>query len=135
MYNLRSYALSASLILLLGAGACASSGSGGSSGDPDRLTREQIMSVDQPTLYEVVQRLRPRWTRSRGQRGYGSTPSVVVYQNQTYLGGLDALRQLTPGSAAEMRYLDAAEAMASLPGLGSQRIQGAIVIYTTEQRR
>lgn len=134
MYNLRSYALSATLILCLGAGACASSGSG-SSGDQDRLTREQIMSVDQPSLYEVVQRLRPRWTRSRGQRGYGATPSVVVYQNQTYLGGLDALRQLTPGSAAEMRYLDAAEAMASLPGLGSQRIQGAIVIYTTEQRR
>jgi hypothetical protein len=52
----------------------------------------------------------------------------VVYQNQTYLGGVDVLKQMGRESAERLRYMDGPKASASLPGLGSQHVQGAIII-------
>ena len=51
-----------------------------------------------------------------------------MYQNTTLLGGLDALRQIAPGYAENVRFLDASTATNTLPGLGSRRVAGAIVV-------
>lgn len=113
--------------------ACASSGPReGPRYRSDLLTREEIMSQDVRNLFEVVQRLRPHWLQvgRRGDRSFGLTTEIVVFQNQTYLGDVDALRQLAPSFAYQLRWLDGATASAALPGLGSRHVAGAIVIST-----
>jgi hypothetical protein len=99
----------------------------------DVLTRDQIMSVPGASnLYEVVQRLRPRWLERRGgDRSFGLTTQIVVYQDQTFLGDIDTLGQIGPELAYEMRWLDGPTASATLPGLGSRHVAGAIVIRTS----
>ncbi|HEU5211068.1 MAG TPA: hypothetical protein VFU06_16850 [Longimicrobiales bacterium] len=99
----------------------------------DVLTREQIMGVSGvSSLYEVVQRLRPRWLEARGgERSFGLSTEIVVYQNQSFLGGLGTLEQLSPDMAYQLRWLDGATASATLPGLGSRHVAGAIVISTS----
>lgn len=114
--------------------ACASAAAGShSSGRRDRLTRDEIMSVDVTNLYDVVNRLRPQWLEvaQRGDRSFGLQTNVVVFQNQTYLGTVDVLRQLSPESAYELDWLDGTTASNTLPGLGSQHVAGAIVIKTS----
>lgn len=95
----------------------------------DLISREEIAASGATNLYEVVQRLRPGWLRGgnvSNLRGGGT--GVVVYQNNTPLGTVDALRQMTPGYAASLRFLDGTEASNTLPGLGSRRVSGAIVV-------
>ena len=121
----------ASLLLVAVAG-CASSG-GGTRTDLDRLTESEIESVDVSTLFDVVQRLRPRWLDVRATSFEGST-DIVVFQGQAYLGGVEVLRTLSPDAARWMEYLDGPQASATLPGMGSRRVEGAIVIHTTPPR-
>jgi hypothetical protein len=95
----------------------------------DMISREEIVESGATNLYEVVQRLRPGWLRGGNVSNIrGGGTSVVVYQNNTPLGGPEALRQLTPGYAASLRFLDGTEASNTLPGLGSRRVAGAIVV-------
>lgn len=131
MKNSTRIALALSLVLL--GGACASNpepGEGGS--NPERITREEIASVEGArNLYDVVQRLRPRWLRVRGgDRSFGLATNIVVFQDQTYLGDIDSLRQLAPEAAVELRWLDGTTASATLSGLGSQHVAGAIIVST-----
>jgi hypothetical protein len=122
----------AALLFVLAVTACAQATAGNGS-NTNVLTQEEIMAVGVNNLYEVIQRERPRWLQTRGQRSFGQASAaveIVVYQNQTLLGGLDMLRQLSPGTALRLRYLDGATAMASLSGLGSRHVGGAIIIET-----
>ena len=106
-------------------------------GDYDTLTRDQIGSVDGATdLYEVIQRLRPRWLRARGNTsasGLGAAP-IVVYQNQARLGTVEVLGDLSPDGVYQLRYMDGPKASATLPGLGSVQVEGAILIFTTAEQ-
>jgi hypothetical protein len=124
--------LPAALLLILGVVACAPAAT--SSGrDQSVLTREEIMSAEVTNLYDVVHRLRPRWLNVRGQRSFGQaalSTEVVVFQNQTMLGGIEVLREMAPDIAMRLRYLDGATATASLTGLGSRHVEGAIIVET-----
>lgn len=114
--------------------ACASTGRGASrvAYDPNLLTSAEISSLNVPNLYEVVFRLRPTWLSVRGgPRSLELETGVVVYQGQTFLGGVEALRQAGPEMAYELRYMDGPTASASLPGLGSRHVVGAIIIVTS----
>jgi hypothetical protein len=82
-------------------------------------------------LYEAVQRLRPEWLRGANLSNItAGGQDLVVYQNQTPLGGVEELRELTPEYAESLRFLDGPTASNTLPGLGSRRVAGAIVIVT-----
>ncbi|MEJ2217504.1 MAG: hypothetical protein P8099_12910 [Gemmatimonadota bacterium] len=122
------------VMLVLGSmTACASMPAGSkSSSQRDRLTRQEIMSVNVSSLYDVVSRLRPQWleVEKRGNQSFGLQTNIVVFQNQTYLGNVDVLRQFSPESAYELDWLDGSTASNTLPGLGSQHVAGAIVIKT-----
>lgn len=98
----------------------------------DVITAQELTESGASDLLTAVQRLRPEWLRAGGGRslGNGSTTEIYVYQNNTQLGGLDALRQLDIGFATELRYLDGSTASNTLPGLGSRIISGAIVVRT-----
>jgi hypothetical protein len=95
----------------------------------DVVTREELVQSGTTNLFAAVERLRPQWMRPRGFTNFrGGGTAIVVYQGTTPLGGLDALRQLAPEFAEEMRFLDSSEASNTLPGLGSRAVAGAIVI-------
>lgn len=113
---------------------CATADPSRSRVDPNRITRAEIVEVDVADLYEVVQRLRPRWLEVRGSRSFGGETEVVVYQGQSFLGGPEVLRQFDPAAAESLRYLDGPTASASLPGLGSRHVEGAIIIVTSGGR-
>ncbi|HEX6940033.1 MAG TPA: hypothetical protein VF158_11530 [Longimicrobiales bacterium] len=129
--------LLAPIVVAILIAGCASGGVPSSSrGRQDRLTRDQIMAVNVTSLFDVIQRLRPRWLQPTGGEpssllGMQATGTVVVYQGQSFLGGIDVLRELAPEMAYELRYLDGPTAQATLPGLGNQLVSGAIVIHTS----
>jgi hypothetical protein len=122
------------LAFLLAAAGCASAGSGAGGparGDYDVLMQDQIASVSVGNLYEAVERLRPRWLTPRGGQSLsGISTDILVFQGQTNLGTVEVLRQLPANTAARLRFLDGPTAAATLPGLGSRHVAGAIVIDT-----
>lgn len=129
--------LTGALTLLLLISACASGGGGQAQYRSDELTRAQIMSADVTNLYDVVKRLRPRWLtaeRRAGDRSFGLSTGVMVFQNQTLLGEIEVLRQWAPSSAYKLEWMDGAEASASMPGLGASHVAGAIIIRTAPER-
>lgn len=131
---MRPTRIGAALLLLGLLAACASAPAGSNTRSRrDRLTRDEIMSAHVTNLYDVVSRLRPQWLEAgqRGDRSFGLPTNIVVFQNDTYLGNADVLRQLSPESAYQMDWLDGSTASNTLPGLGSQHVAGAIVIKTS----
>ncbi len=114
------------------AAACARNPRPGTGWRSDRITHEELVSVsDARSLWDVVQRLRPRWLTPEGGVRYSAASSgIVLYQDQTRLGDSDMLRQVPPDTAYELRWLDGVTAAGTLPGLGSVLVDGAIVIYT-----
>jgi hypothetical protein len=124
------------LVLLLLAGACASAAGSGETVRPNMntITNEELAAVDAQTLYEAVNRLRPRWLTVRGPRSFGMVAEILVYQDQTYLGSIEVLRQFSKDAAYSMRYLDGATAAASLPGTSGRHVEGAIIIQTAPGR-
>lgn len=116
--------------------ACASSGNGDQAPtNQDRLTFDELQSVQANSLYDAVQRLRPRWLteeRRSGSRSFGMTTDLVVYHHQTFLGGVDVLREWSPDAVRQLQWLDGPKAAATLSGLGSRHVAGAIVIHTRD---
>ncbi len=114
------------------AGACASNPRPGSGIAQDLITNEELNSVEGArNLWDVVERLRPRWLQVRAaDRSLGLSTNVVVFQDQSYLGDVDILHQLSQDIAYDLKWLDGTTASSTLPGLGSQHVAGAIVIYT-----
>ncbi|MDP2956876.1 MAG: hypothetical protein Q8N53_10695, partial [Longimicrobiales bacterium] len=107
---------------------------GGSGGNSDVITREQIMATEGVrNMYELVQRLRPRWLTMRSQdRSFGMATEIAVFQGQTYLGNIETLRQLGHTMAYELRWMDGPTAMSTLSGAGAgKHLSGAIIIVTT----
>jgi hypothetical protein len=96
------------------------------------ISRGELDSMPDSDLYEVINRLRPRWLQPRGVtslRVSQTTGQIVIFLNQTYLGGPDELRQFRPGEVDEVRYLDGPAAAAQLRGYDSSRhVSGAIVL-------
>ncbi|HSW31033.1 MAG TPA: hypothetical protein VLH75_16230 [Longimicrobiales bacterium] len=119
--------------ILMAASACATTRSEGAGTRSDVITRDEIVAeAGVRNLYELVQRLRPRWITARNQdRSFGMTTEIAVYQNQTYLGDVETLRQVGPTMAYELRWIEGQTAMSTLTGFGSgKHLAGAIIIGT-----
>lgn len=124
------------LVLAALLSACAAGPRGnGPSADQTRLTAQEIASVSAQNLYEVVQRLRPRWIEVRAPRsGFsGEGTSVVVYLDRTLLGGPGELANLGPEVAAWIEYMSGSKAAAELPGIHSRHVEGAIIVHTASR--
>ena len=122
------------LTVLLSAGmlwGCASTKSTTAGSNPNVITREEIMATNANNLHDVVQRLRPQWLRVPAPTSINMNNEIVVFQDQMQLGGPEALRQLGPELAFELRWMDGVRASAALPGLMSGRhIEGVIIVST-----
>lgn len=126
----RSRALVA-LIALAGVWGCASTKQGSEGRDPYRITRAEIEATAATNLFDVVNRLRPQWLRVSTTRSFSLETELVVFQNDMLLGGPDALRQLGPELAWEIRWMEGTRAAATLPGITSGRhVAGAIIVNT-----
>lgn len=113
--------------------ACAISSAEEQTGtDFNRITEEELRETRAVNLYELVERERPRWLISRGARSFHLETEIVVAVDRRYYGGVDALRQFKPEEVHEMVYLDGPTATATINGLGSRHVEGAIAL---EMRR
>jgi hypothetical protein len=113
--------------ICLAASACAPIATDGVSRDPNRISYEEIQAVEAANLFEVVQRLRPRWMQDRTGRTTMGQVEVRVYEGDSFLGTLEVLRQFPKAAARSLTYLDSTRAQ-SLPGGGSGHVAGAIII-------
>jgi len=133
MKGLRRVTLLGLFLATASATGCATTKSGGGSALSDVISREEIVNTEGVrNMYELVQRLRPRWLTVRaGDRSFGMMVEIAVYQGQTYLGDVETLRQLGPTMAYELQYMDGQKAMNTLPGISpGKHYAGAIIIVT-----
>lgn len=126
-------AVMAALTLALVGAACAGTPAGGTSPrNRNLISLEEIEQAREDgvrDLYELIDRIRPRWLLGRNARSLQLQTVIAVYHHEALLGGIDALRGYPLVSVTSIRWLDAAQAML-LPGAGSTHVEGAIVIST-----
>lgn len=105
-------------------------------GTSNYLTQAEIESVGVGNLYDVVQRLRPRWLSVRGAgRSLGMNTSILVYQGSVLLGSSEMLKQISPRGVYSMEFIDGARAAATLPGAMVNHTAGAIVVTLLTEAR
>lgn len=96
----------------------------------DRLARQDLASMTELSLDEAVRRLRPEWLRvSPSARQSAEQGLASVYANDSYVGGLEALRLIPVGAVEEMRYLTPSAAR-SWFGMFCPCAGGAILVTT-----
>lgn len=117
--------------------ACAGGGEGPrTESDPERLTREEILSVGVTNLYDAVQRLRPRWLEVRAPRTIvGMDTGVVVVMDRTYLGDVDELKRMGIEMAASMQYMAGPQAAAEFALPRDRHIEGVIIVRLVNEGR
>jgi len=134
----------AAIVFVCGPLSCSSASSGAAKSsaspkvDPDVISIAEIDSQPFRDAYDIVQLLRPSWfTRKSGsassrRMGVSTSNSAIgagllVYIDNSRMGGVEALRQIRPNSIESLTFMDAATATAKLPGVGMSVISGAIV--------
>lgn len=121
------------VIILYG---CASSDGSRERRDRNLITQEEIESANASNMYDVIDRLRPRWLVARSpMRSFAGDTDILVFQDDVRLGNLEVLRRISPESIKEARYLDASTASSTLPGISrGQHLAGAILLTSTTRR-
>jgi hypothetical protein len=112
----------------VGLWACAT-GSGGATRDRNLISPEEVERAQVRDAYELVERLRPLWLRSRGDRSTRLPTEIVVYQDNNMLGDVETLKSIPIELVDAVRSLDSAEA-GRLAGLGSRHVERVIMIIT-----
>ena len=133
MMGSRLFTALVSSALLVG---CASaSTTSGATRNPNLITAEEIAQNSSSNAYELIQRLRPSFLRTRGA-AHGAPMNgtntiepveIVVYLNETRLGGSEQLRQLPTTDIREIHYYSASDATTKW---GTGHSAGAIQIIS-----
>jgi hypothetical protein len=93
---------------------CATSGATSSAprGSSDVITQAELARVEAVTLRQAIERLRPNFLRSRGPSSITdqTAGAIIVYLDETRMGGLDALENIPVTEVREVRKLNASEA-------------------------
>lgn len=124
--------------MVLGLTACASgAGSSGAASGPrtsrEILTTEQIQSTKYNNLYDVIQALRANWMNDRGKDSLTGPNSVVlVYLNDTKLGGVAELKAISP---LEVSYIQHYDGIAAAGRWGLDHGKGVIYVSTHPLQR
>jgi hypothetical protein len=119
------------LVVSLASIACASAGTKQARPSTRNvITADQIKRIGATNALEAVQRLQPRMLEK--QRGPSSInfedqAQIVVYLDNSRLGGIETLTMVQTGNVVEIRYLSASEATTRF---GTGNAAGAIVITT-----
>jgi hypothetical protein len=99
-----------------------------SRGQRDRITAEDLATIDAQNALQAVQRLRPQFLQTRGGASSSITQGpqdIVVYVDQTRMGGPSVLAQIPITDVKEIQYLNASDATQRY---GTGHASGAIVV-------
>jgi hypothetical protein len=115
------------LSVLLVTGACASGPSAtGQRVDRNVITREQIQQNGYRNAYEAVEALHAPWLVTRPD-GLRMQREVQVYLDNTRLGGVETLRQVSTAQILRITWIDAPTA---INRWGVDHSQGVIMVIT-----
>lgn len=112
------------MLMLIGALACASSGGRSSSQSASRTDRNVLRTADLTeaqkdlTVMQVIRQLRPHFLSGSGAMTTGNA-GLIVYQDDSRLGGASTLNEVRMREVVELRYLTASEASGRY-GLGHE---------------
>jgi hypothetical protein len=91
------------------AGCTASAGT--PRGSPDRITRQQLETLEVVSAYDAIQRLRPTWLQTRGPTSItGGVAIPRVHINDSRTAALEDLRSLPTTAVESMQFYSAADA-------------------------
>jgi hypothetical protein len=100
--------------LVVLAAACAPSVRPSDNDEPrsssSRLIRADLLNTGERTLFEAIDRLRPRWLRVRSVTSIRGQAPIVVYQDNVRSGGVEILYNLTLEGIKEVRFVNATDA-------------------------
>ncbi len=102
------------------------------------ITTEEIRASTATDAFELIQASRPGWLRLRGTQSIRGTQDdsdrgeIIVYVNQSRLGGISELRNMPIGGITSVEFVDAATATQRW---GTGHSYGAIVISTAARPR
>jgi hypothetical protein len=112
---------------------CASGGAGPAVPGTDRnvITESELASVPASNLYELIEKVRPNFLRSRGKSSINMSGGEypIVYLDGRSYGDLGSLKSIIPSQVSVVRYYDSSSA-ASRYGM----ISGTGVIDVTSKR-
>src|SRR5215467_6184931 len=123
MRQIARIAVLAAAVVLSG---CASRLKTGEARDHGTLTKEQIAESHFNTAYDAVEALRSNWLNARGTDSFRTPSEVLVYLDNTKLGGTETLREIAANTIVYMRFYDGIAATGRW-GIG----HGAGVIYVS----
>ena len=89
---------------------CVSTGSGGSRGTGNVLTYENLIETGENDLYMIIERLRPRWLRPRGQTSFTATTVVTLFVDGSPRGDVSQMRGMIVTDILDVTYLSASDA-------------------------
>lgn len=93
-------------------GGCTTGAGGGTRGNPDLITWEQIEGASAANGYDLVRQLRPQWLRGRGSASLqsGEVLLPVVYIAEIRHGDVESLRAFDVDVLQELRFISATAA-------------------------
>ena len=95
------------------------------------LTSEQIAETRATNAYDAVQTLRSNWLLPRGVDSFSTPGQVLVYFNDTRLGGVQTLESIRLNEIGYIQYFDGTEASARW---GLDHGHGVILVSTLPPR-
>lgn len=123
-------------VLVIGCASAGGTRGGGAVKDPNVITAEEIAANPTTNAYDLIQRLRPNFLRTRGAVHGTAAPGgasgfeavdVAVYLDDTRVGGSEQLRQMGTSDIREIRYYSSSEATTKW---GTGNTAGAIQVIT-----
>lgn len=107
--------------------ACASTGASPASGPRQEVIAATELAGHTGTARQVIERLRPRFLRVRGPSSVSNPNAdrIVVYVDDSRMGGVEVLDQISVAEISEIRYMSASDATSRY---GTGHAAGAIII-------
>lgn len=125
---MRHILLTVLVAIVASATACGSTRTGATAPrNADVITAEELERSGTGSVYQAIERLRPRFLRARGPSSIQDPAAdlVVVYVDHSRIGYADVLRDMQANEIREIRYLNASEATSRF---GTGHAAGVILV-------
>jgi hypothetical protein len=94
----------------------------------DRLTQEDILRTELPTMYEVIQRLQPSWLVA--PQGRPRAVEVAVFIDGLRAGNVEFLHSIPATQVVEARYLNPRQITTELTSRQAFGVGAAIMLVS-----